>query len=190
MAKKTKVQICQDALTILGIEESISNIDTPNTVWEKRCAMFCDVARETMLTELMPSFAITPEPIRITQNTNKQFPVPSDSLRVLFVDGKSKEFHEIGGTIKCDFITTKPYIEVIYIKNEKDTGLFSAFDCYMWAVELAIRLAPLTKNKDKMNYAQNVLMQQRSEYAGVNAQKIKINKKSKRPFIGMGWFYR
>ena len=60
----------------------------------------------------------------------------------------------------------------------------------MLANELAILLAPLTKDNAKIAYANTTLQQNRKEYAGINAQKTKIKKIESRPFIGKGWFYR
>ena len=36
MSKDTKVEICNKALMILGIEEDVENIDKPSTRWETR----------------------------------------------------------------------------------------------------------------------------------------------------------
>lgn len=188
MANKTKVEICNQALMILGIEEDVENIDTPSTRWEKRCAMYYDSAREKALTQLIPSFAITSKPVRITRTTDGEFPIPQDCLRVLRVNNKGNHFHEIGNTIQCDFMT-RDFIEIIYVKNVVDTGEFPVEFALQLSNELAILLAPLTKDQAKINYAQTALMQNRREYAGVNAQKTKIKKIEKIPFIGQGWFY-
>lgn len=188
MAKYTQIDICNQALMILGIEENVANIERPATRWEKRCAMYYEPARQKFLTLALPSFSITPEPIQITQTTNKLFMIPADSLRVLTVDGHANDFHEIGGTIRCDF-TTKETISVEYVRDIQDLGIYTPEACLMLANELAILLAPLTKDNAKINYANTTLVQNRREYAGINAQKIRIKKIKKRPFIGMGWFY-
>ena len=188
MSKDTKVEICNKALMILGIEEDVENIDKPSTRWEKRCAMYYDAAREQALTQLIPSFAITSKPVRITRTTDGEFLIPQDCLRVLRVNNKGNNFHEIGGTIQCDFITDT-YIDILYVRNIEDTGLFPNEFSLILSNELAILLAPLTKDQLKINYANTTLVQKRREYAGVNAQKTKIKKIEKRPFIGMGWFY-
>ena len=188
MTRYTKIDICNQALMILGIEEDVANIDTPSTRWEKRCARYYDAARQKFLTLSIPSFAITPQPIQITKTTDGLFPIPTDSLRVLRVNGKGNEFHEIGGTIQCDFMTSDN-ISVQYVKDIEDLGIYTPEACLMFANELAILLAPLTKDKAKISYANTTLVQQRREYSGINAQKTKIKKTEKRPFIGKGWFY-
>lgn len=189
MAKDTKVQICSKALMILGIEEDIENIDTGTSLWEKRCALIYDDAREYCLTQLIPTFAITPEPYQVTQDTDGLFQIPSDSLRVLLVNDKPNKFREIGGTIQCDF-NPGTTIDIIYVKNISDTGSFTREFSQMLSNEVAIMLAPLTKEVAKINYASTVLMQKRREFAGINAQKAKIKKTETIPFIGKGFFYR
>lgn len=189
MNKKTKVEICNDALMLLGIEEDVEDIDTPKSRWEKRCASLYDTARRKALTMLIPSFAITPDPVQITKNTKNQFVIPQDCLRVLRVNKKGNEFHEIGGTIQCDFYVGET-IDITYIIDVEDTGRFSPEFAYVLANELAIMLAPLTKEQQKINYAATALVQNRREYAGINAMKTKIKKIERRPFIGDGWFYR
>lgn len=186
--KKTKVEICNLALMILGVEEDVENIDSPDTRWEKRCSMNYDDARQKALTQLIPAFSVTPDPVRILRNTDGAFVIPQDCLRVLRVNNKGNEFHEIGGTIKCDF-TVGDFIDIMYVQDIEDTGRFPPEFAMQLANELAILLAPLTKDQAKINYAQTALTQNRREYAGINAQKTKIKKIESRPFIGKGWFY-
>lgn len=189
MAKQTQIDICNQALMILGIEEDVANIEKPSTRWEKRCARYYEPARQKFLTLAMPSFAITPEAINITTKTDGLFYIPADCLRVLRVNGRGTGFHEIGGTIQCDFATSDT-ISVQYVKDTQDLGVYTAEGCLMLANELAILLAPLTKDNAKIAYANTTLQQNRKEYAGINAQKTKIKKIESRPFIGKGWFYR
>lgn len=189
MANTTKIDICNQALMILGIEEDVANIDTPSTRWEKRCARYYDAARQKFLTLSIPSFSITPQPIQITSTTDGLFLIPKDSLRILRVDGRGNGFHEIGNTIQCDFATQKS-ISIQYVRDVRDLGEYTPEGCMMLANELAILLAPLTKDNAKISYANTTLVQQRREYSGINAQKTKIKKIEKRPFIGKGWFYR
>lgn len=189
MANITPIQLCNMALTLLGVEEEVENIDTPETRWEKRCAMFFEVSRINAITLLIPSFAITPKPVPITANSNGDFIIPSDCLRVLEVDGHTgNEIHEIGGMIITDF-PIKDTIQVRYLKNISSTGLMPAEFFPEWANELAILLAPLTKDNSKITFANNVLIKNRQEFAGINAQKIKIKKKNSFPFRGHGFFY-
>lgn len=186
----TKNDICNQALIILGIEEEIRNIDQPTTRWEKRCAMLYDKARRNSLNLMMPSFAITDTPEIINPDTQGKYPVPSDCLRVLKVNGVAGDkIHELNGFIKTDFPVSN-YIEIEYLKDIKSTGLFSPEFELVCSHELAIMLAPLTKDNSKINYAQTTLVQKRNEYAGINASKIRIKKRSDMAFKGSGFFYR
>lgn len=182
MFNETPVSLCRTALGILGVEANISNIDdpSPHNIWEQRCAQ---VYRRVILTSLalyMPSFAITPKPVKIPRSTDGEFKVPADSLKVLSVNGLcGDDIHEIGGTIQVDFPIRKDEIEIEYVKMIEQTGLWSPEFQSLVPYDLAVDLAPFLSDSGKLSQAIQLRDRKRAEMGGINAQRVRMKRRFK-----------
>ena len=105
MFNETPVSLCNKALSLIGVEDEVSNIEdpSPQSVWEQRCAKVYRPTLQVALALYMPSFAVTPRPVKIARSGDGTFKIPAESLKILSVDGYcGDDIHEIGGEIQCD----------------------------------------------------------------------------------------
>lgn len=191
MFNESKVSLCNIALGLIGVEEEVANIDNPSpeNIWEQRCAK---IYRRTLLLCLglyMPSFAITPNPVRITRSTDGSFKIPADSLKILSVNEFcGDDIHEIGGEIQCDYPLHGDTIEVEYVRAVEQTGLWSPEFQSLFPYDLAVALAPYLSDSGKLQQAISLRDRKRAEVGGLNAQRVRLKRrykgiyKSKWPF--------
>lgn len=182
MFNESKVSLCNIALGLIGVEDEVSDIDNPSetNVWEQRCNK---VYRRTLLLALglyMPSFAITPNPVKIPRSADGSFKIPSDSLKIISVnDYSGDDIHEIGGEIQCDYPLHGDSIEVKYVKAVEQTGMWSPEFQALFPYELAVALAPYLSDAGKLNQAIVLRDKKRAEFGGLNAQRVRLKRRYK-----------
>lgn len=180
MLNETKASLCTIALGLIGVEEDVADIDNPTTVWEQRCAK---VYRRTLLLCLgiyMPSFAITPKPVKITRSADGSFKIPADSLKIISVNKMcGDDIHEIGGEIQCDYPLHGNTIEVEYVKAEERTGMWSPEFQSLFPYDLAVALAPYLSDSGKLQQAIQLRDRKRAEVGGLNAQRVRLKRRYK-----------
>lgn len=182
MFNQTPVSLCRRALALLGIEADVSNIEnpSPDNVWEQRCA---EVYRPTLIYSLalyMPTFAITPNPVKIPRSPDGSFKIPAESLKILTVNNQcGDDIHEIGGTIQSDYPLNGDFVEITYIRLVEQTGLWSPEFQVLFPYELAPELAVYLSDSGKLQQAIALRDRKRAESGGLNAQRVRLKRRYK-----------
>lgn len=143
MAITSKVDICNMALSHLGNNSTITNIDTPSNDKELTFALWYDVARQAALKEMMPNFALRRGRFAKLVETpafgyGYAYDYPTFCLKVLGIgDVKDKEnnYAVEGGRIYTD-IDDADGLPVRYIRDITDVTKYSpefkmAFSWYL-----------------------------------------------------------
>lgn len=181
MNNETPASLCNIALGILGVEAQVFNIDDPDpeNPWEQRANLiYRQILRKT-LASFMPAFAITPNPVKITKNTNGEHRTPADCLKLLSVDGMTgDDIHDFGGVIHCDF-PLGPTIEVEYVRQVEDTALWSPEFQFYFPYELAVGFAGFLNDKSKRADAVALKNAALADMGGVNAQRVRLKRRYK-----------
>lgn len=181
MNNETPASLCNMALGILGVEDQIFNIDNPDAdnPWEQRANLIYRSTLRKTLASFMPTFAITPEPVKIVKNTRGQHKTPADCLKLLSVDGMSgDDIHDFGGVIHCDF-PVGPTIEITYVRLVEDTALWSPEFQFYFPYELAIVFAGFLNDKGKRADAVALKNAVLADMGGVNAQRVRLKRRFK-----------
>lgn len=183
----SKIQICNLALSRLGNRDSVNNIDTPSTPFERAFAIWYDVCRQFMLKKLMPNFALTRDVVAAIDETPAfgyayVYQYPKDCLKVLGVGNvqdKQNNYSVEGNKIYTDEVY-EDGMELRYVKDETDVTKFSSEFIMALSAELAEKVSlQITQDGDKLT-AMNVLKKSdQSEASALNGQEnrpIRINR--------------
>ena len=176
----SKSDICNLALDLLlqTNEETVTNIETPNTPTEVICARWYDVARRSTLRKGMWNFALKRTTLTADVNVpefgyTRAFNLPSDLLRTVSIQDTStinifpKEDYEIeNGQILLDADSTAT-INLRYIFDQTVVTKFDALFVEVMAMELALRMA--FKFTSSGSRAQQIEALLRDKLAGAKA---------------------
>lgn len=183
---KTPVEICNDALRILGLRTDCTNIHRPITESDKVfCAYFDQIRRKT-IKQTKPRFAcveqfvLTSSPVSPMDIDNHEikFLKPHDCLYVQKVNG-GIDFTEYGNTIKPRNIFKFGQITINYVKDITDTGLWTDEFDELMAANLAKKVAAyLTKDTNAIKVASEEARIQTLNFNSLNAKDAKIKKKN------------
>lgn len=182
MFNETPVSLCRTALGLLGIDANVNNIEdpSPNNIWEKRCS---EAYRRTLiysLTWYMPTFAITPHPVKIPRSPDGTFKIPAESLKIFKVNQfEGDDIHEIGGEIICDYPLHGDHCEIKYVKLIEQTGLWSIEFQELFPYELAAVLAPYLSDSGKLAQSIQLRDRKRLESGGINAGRVRVKRSYK-----------
>lgn len=150
------VNICNLALDHLN-QHNITSLDE-NTKESKKCKLWYDITRKSLLTNLNASFsiarAVLPEvkdfiPI---YGYEKAFALPKDCLHVLCLGSPlDDELYQIeGGYFYCDRKVEN--VEIKYIRDVKDVTMYDSEFVELFALALAEQIcSPLTEDLEKRN---------------------------------------
>jgi hypothetical protein len=181
MALTSKQQICNLALSHLGNYGTVSNIDTPITQTDIIFAQWYDIARQSLLRRIIPSFAIKRRIVAkliLTPEFGYQYAYeyPSDCLKLLGVGNidKTKNDYTVEGNVIYsdeDYADGMPIRFIVDVETVSD---FTPDFCILLSWELASNVAlPITQDPQKAALIMQMLPVKYLEYSGVDAQENK-----------------
>lgn len=181
---KTPVELCNDALRIMGLRTDCTNIDSnPTSQSDKVFHAFYNQTRRKMIKRVRPRFAcvedyqILATPVDpANPDSDLQFLKPQDCLYIQKVDGHT-EFTEYGNRIDV-LASTGKFITINYVRDVVDTLTWSdEFDELMAAALAKKTVTYLTKDSGAKQVCDNEFALQLAEFNALNARDTKIKKK-------------
>lgn len=192
---KTAVEICNDALRILGLRTDCTNIDSPLSDSDKVFKAYFGQVRRKTIKATRPRFACVEDlelagsPIDpIDPNKGVMFIKPVDCLYLQKVNGAT-DFTIYGSEIKprCG-IRINPAdgaasIAINYVKDVADTLIWTDEFDELMAAKLAQKAATFLTKDTKAIQAANIAAQvSMLEFNSLNAKDAKIKKKDHNVF--------
>lgn len=179
---RTKVEICNLALSCLGEKSSVENIDTPTKQSEVVCSKWYDVARRTALRQLMPSFArkrdvwAKNDSYKPAFGYENAYRVKSDCLKILGIGNigsDRKDYAVEDGHILIND-STEGGLPVRYVADVKDLTRFTDDFVQMFAWFLARDICTeLTSSAQKYGQIEDILEKKVQQFCSVDAQENK-----------------
>lgn len=178
---RTKVEICNLALSCLGEKSTIENIDNPTKQTEIVCSKWYDVSRRTALRQLMPSFARKRElwaedaDYKPAFGYEYAYKYKNECLKIL---GIGNIGNKEGYAVEDQHILINEYYEdglpVRYVADVKDLSIFSDDFVQMFAWFLARDICTeLTESSQKYGQIEEILAQKVQQFCSVDAQENK-----------------
>ena len=185
----TKSEICNMALSNLGLANNITNIDDPESQTEKIFSQYYQLVLNKVLKRERPQFAIYDEtlpPVEFSDGT-LHYMVPSYALEVLRVNGQTQGWTiEHGEIIFLDWLPKNDAlenIEIKYVRALTDTGLFTEEWVELLAWELALYCCGrLTQDSGMLQLAAAGVQGARQEYQTINLRSAKPRLKTQSKF--------
>lgn len=185
----TKSDICNMALSNLGLANNITDIDEPETQTEQIFSQYYQLVLNKVLKRERPQFAIYDETVPPTEfaDGSLHYMVPSYALEVLRINGQTQGWTiEHGEIIFLDFIpksNTVQNIEIKYVRALTDTGLFTEEWVELFAWELALYCCGrLTQDSAMLQLAAAGVQGARQEYQTINLRSAKPRLKTQSKF--------
>lgn len=185
----TKSDICNMALSNLGLANNITNIDEPETQTEQIFSQYYQLVLNKVLKRERPQFAIYDETVPPTEfaDGTLHYVVPSYALEVLRVNGQTQGWTvEHGEIIFLDWLPKRDAlenIEIKYVRALTDTGLFTEEWVELLAWELALYCCGrLTQDSAMLQLAAAGVQGARAEYQTINLRSAKPRLKTQSKF--------
>lgn len=183
----TKTDICNMALSNLGLANNVVDIDAPQAQTEKIFAQYYDLVLVKTLKRERPQFAIYEEtlPATIWADGTYHYMVPSYALEVMFVNGFSTGWTIEHGELMIGCIppTQNDAVTIKYLRHIEDTGLFTAEWVELLSWELATYCCGrLTQDSAMLQLAANGAVAARKEYQTINLRSAKPRLKTQAKF--------
>lgn len=185
----TKSDICNMALSNLGLANNITDIDEPETQTEQIFSQYYQLVLNKVLKRERPQFAIYDETVPPTEfaDGTLHYMVPSYALEVLRINGQTQGWTiEHGEIIFLDFIpksNTVQNIEIKYVRALTDTGLFTEEWVELFSWELAMYCCGrLTQDSAMLQLAAAGVQGARAEYQTINLRSAKPRLKTQSKF--------
>lgn len=185
----TKSDICNMALSNLGLANNITDIDEPETQTEQIFSQYYQLVLNKVLKRERPQFAIYDETVPPTEfaDGSLHYMVPSYALEVLRINGQTQGWTiEHGEIMFLDFIpkaNTVQNIEIKYVRALTDTGLFTEEWVELLAWELAMYCCGrLTQDSAMLQLAAAGVQGARQEYQTINLRSAKPRLKTQSKF--------
>jgi hypothetical protein len=181
---KTPVELCNDALRIMGLRTDCTNIDSnPTSQSDKVFHAFYNQTRRKMIKRVRPRFACVEDYKVLGTPVDPADPVseivflkPQDCLYVQKVDGHT-EFTEYGNKIMPQASCANS-ITINYVRDVVDTLTWSdEFDELMAAALAKKTVTYLTKDAGAKKVCNDEFNAQLAEFNALNARDTKIKKK-------------
>ena len=176
----TKSDICNMALSNLGLANNITDIDEPETQTEQIFSQYYQLVLNKVLKRERPQFAIYDETVPPTEfaDGSLHYMVPSYALEVLRINGQTQGWTvEHGEIIFIDNIAISQSgqnIEIKYVRALTDTGLFPEEFVELFAWELAMYCCGrLTQDSAMLQLAAAGVQGARAEYQTINLRSAK-----------------
>ena len=185
----TQSEICNMALSNLGLDNNITDIDDPQTQTEKIFAQFYQLVLNKTLKRERPQFAIYDETVTPTEFADGylHYIVPSYALEVLRINGETQGWTiEHGEIIFIDNIAISQSgenIEIKYVRALTDTGLFPEEFVELLSWELSVYCCGrLTQDANMLQLAAAGAEGARQEYQTINLRSAKPRLKTQSKF--------
>lgn len=185
----TKSEICNMALSNLGLANNVTDIDDPTTQTEKIFAQYYQLVLNKTLKRERPQFAIYDEkvPTTLFSDNTYHYLVPSYALEILRINGRTQGWTvEHGEIVFIDWIPKmedNSTIEIKYIRAIDDTGLFTEEFVELLAWELAGSCCGrLTQDSAMLQLAATGCQGARAEYQTINLRSAKPRLKTQGKF--------
>ena len=177
------------ALSNLGLDNNITDIDDPQTQTEKIFAQFYQLVLNKTLKRERPQFAIYDETVTPTEfaDGSLHYIVPSYALEVLRINGETQGWTiEHGEIIFIDNIAISQSgenIEIKYVRALTDTGLFPEEFVELLSWELSVYCCGrLTQDANMLQLAAAGAEGARQEYQTINLRSAKPRLKTQSKF--------
>lgn len=185
----TQSEICNMALSNLGLANNVTSIDDPETQTEKIFAQYYQLVLNKVLKRERPQFAIYDETVPPTEfaDGSLHYIVPSYALEVLRINGQTQGWTvEHGEIIFIDSVALSQSgqnIEIKYVRALTDTGLFPEEFVELFAWELAMYCCGrLTQDSTMLQLAAAGVQGARAEYQTINLRSAKPRLKTQSKF--------
>lgn len=185
----TKSDICNMALSNLGLANNITDVDNPESQTEQIFSQYYQLVLNKVLKRERPQFAIYDEtlpPVEFSDGT-LHYLVPAYALEVLRVNGQIQGWTvEHGEIIFLDWLPKRDAlenIEIKYVRALTDTGLFTEEWVELLAWELALYCCGrLTQDSAMLQLAAAGVQGARAEYQTINLRSAKPRLKTQSKF--------
>lgn len=189
MMAYTQSEICNMALSNLGLANNVTSIDDPEKQTEKIFAQYYQLVLNKTLKRERPQFAIYDEtitPVEFADGT-WHFMVPSYALEILRINGQTQgwtvEHGEIMFVDSIAKIDNNSIVDIKYIRAVTDTGLFPEEFVELFAWELAgYCCGRLTQDSGMLQLAATGVQGARLEYQTINLRSAKPRLKTQSKF--------
>lgn len=185
----TQSDICNMALSNLGLDNNVTDIDDPTTQTEKIFAQFYQLVLNKVLKRERPQFAIYDETLPPTEfsDGSYHYMVPSYALEVLRIDDQTQGWTvEHGEIMLIDNIALSQSgsnLKIKYVRALTDTGLFPEEFVELFAWELAMYCCGrLTQDSNMLQLAAAGVQGARQEYQTINLRSAKPRLKTQSKF--------
>lgn len=184
----TKSDICNMALSNLGLQNNITDIDDPTNETERVFGQYYNLVLSKILKRERPQFAIYDEylPATLFADETYHYMVPSYALEILRINGRTEGWTVEHGEIifNTPFVPNEDNsIDIKYIRLLEDTGLYPEewVDLLSW--ELAgYCCGRLTQDMNMIQLANVGCQTARNEYQTINLRSAKPKFKTQNKF--------
>jgi len=190
MAINSKEEICNMTLGHLGNYGTVANIDIPSNDKEIIFSQWFDISRQTLLSYLMPNFAISRKKVAALASVpaayvgiyGYAYAYPSDCLKVLGI-GNISDKDDYDYIIEENIIYTNDAwtsgLPLRYIKDIEDVSKWSSSFKMLFSWFLAGKVVmPITQDINKKKLIESLMPQELSGVSALNAQENKPVRKS------------
>lgn len=175
---KTKIEICNLALSRLGGMASVENIDAPEKETEVVCSKWYNTSRKTALRQMMPSFAKKRDcwvQASYTPAFGYKYAYKYDSkcLKLLGIGNLYEKDNDY--VIEDGFVLTNTFykdgLPVRYIYDVEEVSKFTDdfVSLFAWFLARDVCLE-LTESPEKFSMLENILPMKIAEVCGVDSQ--------------------
>jgi hypothetical protein len=187
MQAYTRADICNMALSNLGLANNVVSLDDPTAQTEKIFAQYYDLVMVKLLKRERPQFAIYEEslPATVWADGTYHYMVPSYALEVLFVNDFSTGWTIEHGELMIGQIPPSQgnTVEIKYLRLIEDTGLYPAEWVELLSWELAAYCCGrLTQDSQMLQLAAQGAAAARKEYQTINLRSAKPRLKTQAKF--------
>lgn len=187
MQAYTRADICNMALSNLGLANNVVSLDDPTAQTEKIFAQYYDLVMVKLLKRERPQFAIYEEdlPATIWADGTYHYMVPSYALEVLFVNNYSTGWTIEHGELMIGQIppSQDDTVKIKYLRLIEDTGLYPAEWVELLSWELAAYCCGrLTQDSQMLQLAAQGAAAARKEYQTINLRSAKPRLKTQAKF--------
>lgn len=187
MQAYTRADICNMALSNLGLANNVVSLDDPTAQTEKIFAQYYDLVMVKLLKRERPQFAIYEEdlPATVWADGTYHYMVPSYALEVLFVNNYSTGWTIEHGELMIGQIppSQNDTVKIKYLRLIEDTGLYPAEWVELLSWELAAYCCGrLTQDSQMLQLAAQGAAAARKEYQTINLRSAKPRLKTQAKF--------